>query len=169
MISIRKAETEDIRLIHELAEQTWFKTYGQLLSQEQMDYMFDKMYSESALHAQMTEKGHEFFLAYENEQPLGYLSVEQQTENLVHLHKLYVVPAGQKKGVGKILIYKAFDYAKEHSSKPFCAVELNVNRGNKALHFYEKMGMSIHDRGDFDIGNGYFMNDYILRIDLIKP
>jgi diamine N-acetyltransferase len=168
MISIRQAFTYDIGLIHDLAGRTWFKTYGQLLTMEQMNYMFDLMYSEKALFTQMTEKGHDFFLALEDTIPLGYVSIGKQNESLFHLHKLYVVPEGQQKGIGKILINRAFDYAREHTEGNSCAVELNVNRGNKALDFYQKMGMHIHDQGDFDIGNGYFMNDYILRIDLVK-
>lgn len=41
--------------------------------------------------------------------------------------------------------------------------ELNVNRYNKALEFYLRMGMQIDRSGDFDIGGGFYMNDYILR------
>lgn len=41
-------------------------------------------------------------------------------------------------------------------------LELNVNRNNKALHFYEHMGMKKLREGDFPIGNGYYMNDYIM-------
>ena len=46
------------------------------------------------------------------------------------------------------------------------AFELNVNRHNKALDFYKKMGMSIDRSGDFDIGGGFYMNDYIMRKEL---
>jgi diamine N-acetyltransferase len=168
MITLRKATPDDIALLHDLADKTWFATYRELLSQNQMDYMFEMMYSIESLTKQMTEKNHVFFLAYESDEPLGYVSVEQQADDLFHLHKLYILPSGQKKGVGKTLIKKVFDYAKEHTTLARCAVELNMNRDNKALHFYEKMGMRISDRGDFHIGNGYYMNDYILRIDLKK-
>ena len=43
-------------------------------------------------------------------------------------------------------------------------MELNVNRHNPALGFYEHMGMSKAREGDFDIGNGFYMNDYIMGI-----
>jgi len=166
MITLRKAETLDIPMIRELAGNTWFETYRKMLSQDQMDYMFDMMYSENSLLSQMTETHHEFFIAFENETPLGFVSIEKQTGELFHLHKLYIVPHLQKKGVGRILIEKAYDYARDNADSPRCIVELNMNRDNPALHFYEKMGMKIHDRGDFHIGNGYYMNDYILRIEL---
>ena len=45
-----------------------------------------------------------------------------------------------------------------------CKMHLNVNRNNKALRFYEYMGMEKVDEGDFAIGNGYYMNDYIMGL-----
>ena len=45
-----------------------------------------------------------------------------------------------------------------------CVMELNVNRNNKALRFYERMGMHKDREGDFPIGNGFYMNDYIMAI-----
>lgn len=45
-------------------------------------------------------------------------------------------------------------------------MELNVNRNNKALQFYEYMGMRKLRKGDFPIGNGYYMNDYIMGLDI---
>lgn len=166
MITLRNAAISDISMIRDLAGRTWFETYREILSQDQMDYMFDMMYSEKSLLSQMGEKQHKFFIAFENELPLGFVSIEKQSEELFHLHKLYIVPHLQKKGVGRILIDKAYDFAREHAESPRCFVELNMNRDNPALHFYEKMGMEIHDRRDFHIGNGYYMNDYILRIEL---
>ena len=47
-----------------------------------------------------------------------------------------------------------------------CRMELNVNRNNRALHFYERMGMRKLREGDFPIGDGYYMNDYIMGLDI---
>lgn len=165
MINSREATVEDIDLIRDIARNTWFATYREMLSQEQMDYMFDLMYSKESINRQMTELEHHFFLAYDQGQVLGYVSVQQQKDDLFHLHKLYILPAGQRKGVGKFLINIAFSFAKDKAMGKACALELNMNRDNKARFFYEKMGMRISETGDFDIGNGYFMNDYIFRID----
>ena len=166
MITLQRATVNDIGTIRDIAGKTWFVTYGEILSPEQMDYMFEMMYSVESIKRQINEQKHVFFIAYQSEKPLGYLSVEQQEACLFHLQKLYILPAGQNKGLGKILISKVFEYARETSQGRKCAVELNVNRDNKALSFYKKMGMRIIGEGDFDIGNGFFMNDYIMRIDL---
>ena len=56
-------------------------------------------------------------------------------------------------------------YIKEIHPTP-CVMELNVNRDNKAVTFYEHMGMHKDRQGDFPIGNGFFMNDYIMAMDL---
>ena len=45
-------------------------------------------------------------------------------------------------------------------------LSLNVNRQNQAAHFYQKAGFSITATEDIDIGNGYYMNDYIMEKDL---
>lgn len=163
MISIQEATLKDIDVIREIAGKTWFITYGEILSAAQMDYMFEKMYSVKSITSQMTEQCHHFFIAWSADKPLGYVSVEQQREDLFHLQKLYILPEAQGKGVGKILFNKATEFAKEKANgKPY-ALELNMNRENKARDFYEKMGMCISEVGDFDIGAGYFMNDYIFR------
>jgi hypothetical protein len=43
---------------------------------------------------------------------------------------------------------------------------LNVNRYNKARFFYEKFGFKIIDEVDISIGNNYFMNDYVMELNL---
>ena len=48
-----------------------------------------------------------------------------------------------------------------------CMMELNVNRRNRALHFYERMGMRRLREGDFPIGDGYYMNDYIMGLEIV--
>lgn len=166
MFNFKTATVNDIGLIRHIASKAWFVTYGNILSSEQLDYMFEMMYSEESIKRQITEQKQVFFIAFLLEKPLGYVSIEQQVEDLYHLHKLYILPDWQSRGIGKALINKAFNYAKKTSKDMGCAVELNVNRYNKALDFYKKMGMHIRCEGDFDIGNGFYMNDYILRIDL---
>ena len=57
------------------------------------------------------------------------------------------------------------DYIRSVHPGP-CRMELNVNRHNRALHFYERMGMRVLREGDFPIGDGYYMNDYIMGLEI---
>ena len=156
---------EDVPVIRDMASVVFPDTYGEILSPGQIDYMMDWMYSEASLHRQMTEEGHIYYLAYREGRAVGYLSIQPEGEHVFHLQKLYVLPSCQGMHLGDQLFKQAIKAIKELHPAP-CQMRLNVNRNNKALNFYEKMGMTRIDEGDFPIGNGYYMNDYIMGIEI---
>ncbi|MEG0039686.1 MAG: GNAT family N-acetyltransferase [Bacteroides sp.] len=165
MLTIRKASTDDCRFIHSLASIAFPATYRDILSPQQLDYMMEWMYAPHQIEKQMTAEGHVYFIAYLDGEACGYLSVQPQGEAVFHLQKIYVLPSFQGKGIGQFLFEQAVRYIKEVHPEP-CLMELNVNRNNKALHFYERMGMEKLREGDFEIGNGYYMNDYIMGLNI---
>ena len=71
MFEIRKATLEDIALINELAWIVFPHTYKELLSPGQIEFMMDWMYSPTNLHKQMTEDGHIYYLAFQDDEPAG--------------------------------------------------------------------------------------------------
>ena len=165
MLTIRIATVEDAVLINRLAWQIFPETYKEILSPEQSDYMMEWMYSVPNLIKQMTEENHTYLLGYEGENCIGYVSVQPENDEIYHLQKLYVLLNKQGLGYGKVLFYAAIDYVKKMSSKAR-SIHLNVNRYNKALGFYKHLGMKKIAEGDFPIGHGYYMNDYIMGLDL---
>ncbi len=165
MFTIRKADTSDIELINKLAWQIFPATYKDILTKEQSDYMMDWMYSPENIRKQMEEEGHIYYIAYEECEAAGYVSIQPEGKDLYHLQKIYVLPYYQKYGLGKLLFRQAISAIKELHPEP-CRMELNVNRRNPALGFYEHMGMKKVREGDFPIGNGYYMNDYIMGIEI---
>lgn len=164
MAYIRKATIEDIATIREMATIVFPHTYQEILSPEQIDYMMEWMYSAESLYRQITEEGHIYYLAYWEDVPAGYLSIQPEGEHTYHLQKLYVLPDFQGKQLGNLLFNQAIDAIKQLHPAP-CRMLLNVNRNNKALTFYQKKGMTKVSEGDFPIGNGYYMNDYIMGLD----
>jgi ribosomal protein S18 acetylase RimI-like enzyme len=52
---------------------------------------------------------------------------------------------------------------KEIQQQGATALQLQVNRHNKARSFYKKIGFAVMEEADFDIGNGYFMNDFVME------
>ena len=169
-LTIRTASVADIGLIGRLADVCFRHTYREILSAEQLEYMMDWMYSAESLRRQMTVDGHVYFIGETDGEAVGYVSVQPEgmAEDglpLWHLQKIYVLPVRQAGGVGKQLFDHALAYVRQMAGGP-CRVELNVNRNNKALGFYEHLGMRKMRQGDFAIGNGYFMNDYIMGIEV---
>ena len=165
MFTIRKATTNDIALINQMAWVVFPHTYHIILTPEQIDYMMELMYSEKSIQKQMEEDGHIYYLAFKEDEPAGYLSIQPEGEHVFHLQKIYVLPSFQGMNLGKMLFEQAIKAIKELHPAP-CQMRLNVNRQNKALTFYEKMGMTKIDEGDFPIGNGFYMNDYIMGLDI---
>ena len=104
MFSITKATVDDCQLIQNLASKIWEPTYGSILSREQLDYMFDMMYSHENLLKQMNELHHQFFIIYANGVPSGYLSIETVEKDLYEFQKIYSLPSLHGSGIGRFII-----------------------------------------------------------------
>jgi GNAT superfamily N-acetyltransferase len=148
-----------VHSIRKLTYQVWPQTYASILSPQQIDYMLELMYSEASLQEQMKE-GCEFNLVYAGNEPVGFSSVQETEPGIFKLHKIYILPSQQGKGTGKFLLDHIISNIRDKGAK---ALQLQVNRFNKAREFYEKLGFSVLYEADFDIGNGYFMNDYVME------
>lgn len=170
-VLIKQVGIEAIPVIQELANVAFRETYKSILSSDQIDYMMEWMYSEQSLNRQIAEGQNSFFVAELNGSEVGYAAVRPDFETssekmkVYHLEKIYLLPEVQGRGVGARLINHVCQFVKNLSDAD-CVIELNVNRNNGAKEFYEKMGFFVASEGDFYIGNGFFMNDYIMRKEL---
>lgn len=161
-MQIRAIDSSEIHIIQDLAQQIWPDTFGEILSKEQIAYMLNWMYSTETLTKQFYE-GHHFFVYEENDIPLGFMGIELFADHQVKIHKLYVLPDTQGKGIGRNFIDFVKNWAKDHGAH---TLFLNVNRFNKAVEFYKHIGMTISKTEDIDIGNGYLMEDYVMELKL---
>ncbi|WP_353720332.1 GNAT family N-acetyltransferase [Dyadobacter sp. 676] len=153
-----RASVEDIPTIIAIQEKTWEPTYRDILSKDQIDYMFEKIYSPGSLAGQM-QSGQQFLILLDGNRAVGFSSVSREAPGKFKLHKIYVLPATQGTGAGKYLLQETENYVKAGGGK---VLSLNVNRYNKAKAFYEKMGFRVVGERDIPIGP-YWMNDYILE------
>lgn len=160
MFSLKLATTSDIPLIIELTMKVWPQTYTPILGVEQVTYMLNKFYTNEALLTQMQD-GHQFIICYgKNQEAIGFCSIGEIEPDTFKLHKIYVLPQQQGNGVGKFILEEIMLILKD---KNVGRLILNVNRFNRqAISFYEKMGFKTLKIEDIDIGNNYYMNDYVL-------
>ena len=159
MYSIRNATKDDIGLIRELTFQVWPQTYAGIISKEQIEYMLELMYSVTSLEKQM-DTGSQFLILYNETRAVGFASYEDQGQAIWKLHKLYVLKDQQGKGGGKLLVDHIIKAIK---LKGAGKLQLQVNRNNPAKTFYERLGFYEHTYIELDIGNGFFMKDYIME------
>lgn len=169
-IVIRRADANQLQTIHEMAEVVFRETYKTILSPEQMDYMMEWMYSLANLEKQVA-MGHTYYIAWLGDEPLGYLSVRKDSVDadgteVWHLEKIYVMPSAQGSGLGHKLLETAKQHVRDNKTAAKARIELNVNRNNPAVGFYRRQGLTILRQGDFPIGNGFYMNDYIMGLDI---
>jgi len=154
---IRQATTDDCSAISTLAHSIWHSHYPGIITVQQIDYMLSKMYSVEKLN-NLLESGSVILVAEEDEILLGYICFREETENSFFLDKLYVDTALQHKNLGSLLLEAMLSSLPEN-----IVIRLQVNRSNyKAINFYFKKGFVIERAEDFDIGNGYFMNDFVM-------
>jgi N-acetylglutamate synthase-like GNAT family acetyltransferase len=154
---LRKATLEDIPLIQEIAEEAWRPTYGPILSEEQTQYMIPMMYASEVLQNQI-----ELFSILEvDAKAIGYCAFEKISETEGKLHKLYLRPSLKQKGGGTFIINQISHQARELGLQ---SIYLNVNNQNSAVDFYLKKGFIKEREMVLDIGNGYVMDDYVMRL-----
>lgn len=171
-LEVRPAITDDILTIQHIASLTWPVAYASILSPRQMSYMLNKMYSQQELARQITTGGHQFFIAGQNGEAIGFAGVSEVDYHFLphpnmslrkrhpwKLHKLYVLPSVQKSGAGKALMQTVLNTVRSNGGNYLL---LNVNRNNPAYQYYLKNGFEVLESGDFDIGSGFFMNDYVM-------
>ncbi len=159
-ITIRKATINDIDLIRELTFKVWPQTYSSIISKEQIDYMLEMMYSKTSLNEQIAG-GSQFIIALENKEAVGFASYKQVEQSIYKLDKIYILKTQQRKGTGKFVIDHILQQIKKEGAT---SLQLQVNRNNSnAKLFYEKIGFCVIKQEDFEIGNGYIMDDYVME------
>ncbi len=163
MIQIVPATARHIKAIQEVSALAWPEAFKDILSASQIAYMMEWMYSDASLREQMKEKNHRYFLATSDDENVGYMSIEHNCENKgkTKIHKLYILPGQQKKGIGRLFIDFAGAKAREAGDT---AVYLNVNKYNgNAIAFYKRTGFFLAKEEVIDIGNGFIMDDFVFE------
>lgn len=165
MITIIKAKANDFEIIKDLAYRIWPDTYGAILSKQQLTFMLGAFYSVATLKDNVQNKGHHFLLVLDANKHVGFASYEHnyQRKLVTRLHKIYLLPEMQGKGIGKLIIDRVVAIAIQNK---MTFISLNVNRSNKALTFYQKLGFKIISEEDIELDHGYMMEDYVMELQL---
>ncbi len=164
MVILVPAKKDELIQVQAIAHLTWPATFGKILSPTQIQYMLHWMYSLETLEKQASS-GHLFYFAEEDGEKLGFTGFElNQEPGITKVHKIYILPTAQGKGIGKKLIDLVKNTALQHTQK---SLLLNVNKYNQgAIDFYEYLGFVKTKEEIIAIGNGYVMDDYVFELKL---
>ncbi len=145
-------------IVSELATMIWNEWYNGILSQEQIDYMLNTYHSKESIEREMDE-GYEFVIMKEGDMNIGYLSFHDEGDS-IYISKLYLLKDFRGKGHGRRMFDIVDNYARD---KGIHREYLRVNRKNATVDVYKRCGFEITDEVKTDIGNGFFMDDYIME------
>ena len=134
--------------------------YDPILGKEQNDYMLVKFQSVEAIKNQL-ENGYRYYFAKVDGKNAGFMAFYPRGDAM-YLSKLYLYKHERGKGYSKEML--AF-LKRNAEAEGLFAVELNVNKRNEALEIYKKLGFEVIRAEKIDIGSGYYMDDYVCRLE----
>ena len=160
---IVKLTKGELKIIQKMANEIWPICFKEMISESQITYMLHWMYNLKTLEDNF-QKGHQFIVFKKDNLYIGFASFElRKYNNSVRLHKLYVDPSNQNKGTGRVLLNFVIN---EGRNAQISKLDLFVNRSNPAVLFYKKLGFKSIGSVDLEIGNGFYMNDYRMEVEI---
>lgn len=150
-----------IRMVEKLAKEIWNEYYPPIIGQKQVDYMVKTFQSASAIANQIFRENFIYYLMKKNEKYVGYVGVVPKKKNKeLFLSKIYIKKSERGKGLGK----KFLSFLKRTArKKSFKKITLYVNKDNfDAISAYQKMGFKKVRAMKKPIGQGFFLDDYIM-------
>ena len=157
---------DSLQELRKVALKVWPRTFAEILSQKQIEYMMQMMYAPQVLTEELSNGVH-FELLRIDREPAGYISYSAylQEPGTAKLHKVYLLPEFHSQGIGQQML----DHAQKQCCKlGFKTVMLCVNKHNeRAIKAYKRNGFVIEKALCTPIGEGFYMDDYIMKKGLV--
>ena len=126
-ITFLGASKEDIPEIQKLARRIWEEAYREILSDDQINYMLELMYSEKVI-VQELRSGVVWDIIVNKNQPCGFLSYTFGKDNSVKLSKIYIMDEARGKSIAAESISRISQYARDNGKEWLDNNRLRDNR-----------------------------------------
>lgn len=156
-VQVSKIKKEEILQLQEIGRQTFYETFSQSNTEENMKNYLENGFSLSKITAELNDEDAEFYFAKIDEKIIGYLKLnfgQSQTElkddKAIEIERIYVLKEFHGNKVGQILYDKAIEVARQKNAD---YVWLDVWEENpRAISFYKKNGFVEFDKHIFKLG-----------------
>jgi ribosomal protein S18 acetylase RimI-like enzyme len=164
-VQITRATAADLPAIAELAGRIWRACYPGIISAEQIEYMLGRMYALATLREEISVQGVCFEQLWVNGTRAGFAAYGPTPDpEVLKLHKLYLLPEWQGRGLGSRLLAHCEAAARQLGAR---RLMLAVNKRNaRAIAAYERNGFRRVEAVRSDIGGGFVMDDFIFAKEL---
>jgi ribosomal protein S18 acetylase RimI-like enzyme len=158
-------DSETAAELAELAESIWTEHYTPIIGAEQVRYMLDRFQSAEKMLEDIAVDGYRYFIACDGEKKVGYCAIKPDFESGgLFLSKLYVEKSRRGRGIARLMLEKSVVIARENRLDH---IWLTVNKHNvNSIEVYKKLGFVIVEEMVKDIGGGFVMDDYKMRMEI---
>ena len=162
---ILPATEEHLPALAELAGVIWRQHYSGIISNAQIEYMLNKMYSLDTLQQEIRSKAIQFARLLAGGRFIGFASFGPTSDpGVMKLHKCYLLPEMHGYGYGSQLLQYCERAVRKLGARRLI---LAVNKHNtKAVAAYQRNGFVVAESVITDFGSGFVMDDYIMAKDL---
>lgn len=155
MIEYKRIGDCDLGRLYDFASPIWRECYATMIPSEQIDLLCHKYFDYDNI-VKYIEEGMEYYFIYYNDEKAGFIAYQVQND-YVYLDKLYLL----KEYRGLHISSEVFSYLIKEYNKD---IVLNVNQNNKmGLRAYLGKGFKVVETITYDLGNGLYNNDFIMR------
>ena len=164
-VRITALTVADIDAVCALAAEIWRAHYPAIISAAQIEYMLAQRYNPAIVREELARGDLWWDKLLVNGRMVGFASYFLLRDTgAMKLDKLYVHPSHQRNGYGRMLVDRAVTMARACGCD---ALVLAVNKRNEsALAAYTRHGFAIVESVVKDIGGGFVMDDYVMRLDV---
>jgi len=156
-LQVRKATIQDLITVQLISKETFFETFADSNTEENMNKYLEESFNDDKLTSELTNPNSSFYVAWEDENPVGYLKLNTGTaqtealdETALEIERIYVKANYHGKKVGQLLYEKALEVAQQqHNSYLWLGV---WEKNPRAIRFYEKNGFTAFDKHMFKMG-----------------
>jgi ribosomal protein S18 acetylase RimI-like enzyme len=162
-IAFVPAQIEDAEAIAAMGHDIWLRHYfPEVLSLDAIAYLWQRTLSPQVIRAEMARQ-----VVYEwitlNAQ-IGFLAWHYLPEQRLRLSKLYLLPEYHHRGIGASALAHVKEIAVKLGAKEIFLYVFKKN--HQAIRAYLRAGFTIAGEEISDAGQGYFYDDYVMRLPL---
>ncbi len=167
-VKIQVAEINESSALADVAAATFTESFSEYNTAENMQKYIEDNYCESNLKSELEDNSVIYFIVSYNKQVAGYMklrlnSTYREIEDYfsIEIERIYLLKKFHKLGLGKRLILKSIQLAKQNG---YNLLWLAVwERNTNAISFYEHLGFTQFSNKPFMLGND-LQNDICFKL-----
>jgi len=168
-IEFRKCTLDDLLVLRDISIETFVTAFSSQNTKEDMEIYVSDSLAVEKIKEELSNKYSIFYLVQVKDKIMGYLKLNIATAqsemiaNGLEIERIYLLLPYQGKGVGQLMLDKAFEVAKNLEKTRLWLGVWEKNHG--AIRFYERNGFTKFAEHNFYLGKD-LQTDWLMDINL---